>query len=508
MALKEKEIPENEKVNSIIQEPLIPQENSKVSEEVKHEQEIIEKEPLPKDLSTNTEQTEKNEEDSIKSDPPKQEEKIEKELNNTEEKSLEKAVNNKPIKTDTKQDLVKVESTQKPINIEKEPTSIKEVNSAKTITPVKSSHSFGHNVLKISETIFLIIVALIMIAFTIFAITHADNSKISSGITILGIDVSGLSHEEATEKMSNYLQDSLSKNNIILKHNDFEANIGPEQLETKVNVSVLIDSAFETGSGDNIFSNSFKKINLMFNPVDIKPEMSINKEQLETTLNDISTQLPDAIKQSDYYIDGKNLVVTSGKSGVIIDVPTMSKTVISKLNDLSYINTPIEIVTISKEPDAPNIETIYKEIHKDASDARFDSATRVVYPEENGLDFNITLDEATAMLKEQKDEYTIPLKVLYPNITTNMIGMEAFPDLLSSFSTKYPASNRDRTTNLRLAASKVNGTVVLPGETFSYNSVVGERTIAAGYKEAAIYQDGQVVQRIRRWYLPNIIYFI
>lgn len=48
-------------------------------------------------------------------------------------------------------------------------------------------------------------------------------------------------------------------------------------------------------------------------------------------------------------------------------------------------------------------------------------------------------------------------------------------------------------TNLRLAASKINGTVLLPNEEFSYNSVVGERTINAGYKMAATYSNGAVV---------------
>ena len=74
-----------------------------------------------------------------------------------------------------------------------------------------------------------------------------------------------------------------------------------------------------------------------------------------------------------------------------------------------------------------------------------------------------------------------------------MIGTEAFPDLLSSFSTRYSTSAVDRTTNLRLAAEKINGTVLMPGETFSYNQVVGARTIAAGYKEAPIYVQGKVV---------------
>ena len=65
--------------------------------------------------------------------------------------------------------------------------------------------------------------------------------------------------------------------------------------------------------------------------------------------------------------------------------------------------------------------------------------------------------------------------------------------MISTFSTKYNAGNADRTTNLRLAANKINGTVLLPNEEFSYNAVVGERTINAGYKMAATYSNGTVV---------------
>ena len=48
----------------------------------------------------------------------------------------------------------------------------------------------------------------------------------------------------------------------------------------------------------------------------------------------------------------------------------------------------------------------------------------------------------------------------------------------------------------------------MPGETFSYNKVVGKRTIAAGYKEAPIYENGKVTQGLGRWNMSNIINFI
>ena len=103
------------------------------------------------------------------------------------------------------------------------------------------------------------------------------------------------------------------------------------------------------------------------------------------------------------------------------------------------------------------------------------------------------MQEAQDKLSKSDKECSIPLKTVYPRVTTNMIGRKAFPDLLAEFKTNYAASNVNRTTNLKLAAKKINGTVLLPGETFSYNKTVGARTIAAGYKDAAIYQNGEVV---------------
>ncbi len=45
----------------------------------------------------------------------------------------------------------------------------------------------------------------------------------------------------------------------------------------------------------------------------------------------------------------------------------------------------------------------------------------------------------------------------------------------------------NRRTNIRLAAAAVDGTILMPGETFSYNKIVGERTAAKGYKPATVY---------------------
>lgn len=66
---------------------------------------------------------------------------------------------------------------------------------------------------------------------------------------------------------------------------------------------------------------------------------------------------------------------------------------------------------------------------------------------------------------------------------------------ISTYTTKTTA-NSNRNTNVRLAAEKLNGTVLQPGEEFSFNQVVGERTEALGYKSAAAYSNGEVVEEI------------
>ena len=139
--------------------------------------------------------------------------------------------------------------------------------------------------------------------------------------------------------------------------------------------------------------------------------------------------------------------------------------------NLTLKDRALDIATVIEKPSEINIDKIYEEIYKEPVDAYYTQEPYAVFSSENGMDFAISLDEAKAMLEEQKDEYTIPLKILYPNVTTNMIGTEAFPDLLSTIYQIF-YWDRDRTTNLQLAANKINGTVLMPGEIFSYNQVV------------------------------------
>lgn len=416
---------------------------------------------------------------------------IEKELekNNKElEKNLKKEENSKKI--EEKNDEAIQEVT--PIKEEVKPTSDNSEEPIQEFKPVENEKK-KRSALSIFGILIFIIITILVIAFLIFTGYNALNQNIVSGVHIKGIDVSNMSKSDAKYQVENYINSSLPEE-ITLKHGDYQTTISLSQIGVSFDVKNAVNNAYNVGRQGNLFQNNFYVLSTMFGKVNIEPSLNLDEEQLTQNLNEISTQLPDKVVESSYYIDGNNLIITNGKEGNVVDVQATIEAIKSAISNFSTINEPVEIAVTPQTPQAIDIDKIHSEIYKEPKDAYYTQNPFSVYPSENGLDFNVSIDEAKNIISDPNaTEYTIPLKTLYPNVTTNMIGTEAFPDLLSQFSTKYSTRDRDRTTNLQLAANKINGTVLMPGETFSYNKVVGERTIAAGYKEAPIYVSGEVV---------------
>ena len=337
----------------------------------------------------------------------------------------------------------------------------------------------------------IILLIILGILSTIFALLNINNDKIISGISILGIDVSDLTKEEATNKINENLNTRLNSE-LVFSHNEQLYNILPNQLECSYNVSEAVDKAYSYGRDGNIFQNNFDILNTLFKKVNINPSFTYNEDLCNSIIEQMNSNFEDGLKQASYTIDGNNLVITAGKSGNVIVSDNLKDMIVDKLTAIDYNTDSIEVPVEMKEPDSIDIDKIHSEIYKEPVDAYYTKEPFAVYPSSTGLDFNISIDEAKNLLNTASETYTIPLKTLYPNVTTNDIGMEAFPDTLATFSTSYASSNANRSTNIALAASKLNGKVLMPGEEFSFNDTVGKRTASAGFKTATVYSNGQV----------------
>jgi vancomycin resistance protein YoaR len=157
-------------------------------------------------------------------------------------------------------------------------------------------------------------------------------------------------------------------------------------------------------------------------------------------------------------------------------------------------------MTLGSEQAVSELMRIKDRIDRQPQDARVDLKTGNVRPHQDGLwlDVDATLAAMQGALTSGKLRAKAVVVERPPARHTEDLKNLKFPSVLGHFETSYSRSRKasDRTYNLRLAAERLDGTVVMPGETFDFNAVVGPRDEASGYKVATVIEDGELVDGI------------
>lgn len=353
-----------------------------------------------------------------------------------------------------------------------------------------------------AKLFFTMLTLLVVLIFsTIFALKNMNTTNIISGISIKGIDVSNLTIEQATAKVTEAINKELMLEMELTYNEEYKVDFEPSQIEYSYDIYSAVKEAYGVGRNGNIIQNNYEILFTKLHEKDIELQSSYNEEFLNSAIEDVESKLPGMVTQASYYIEGDQLIITRGKPGIALKKDELKKDILEgiknrKASEISA-ESPKQIIQIKVEnvqPDAIDVSKIYDEVYCEPQDAYYIPDPFQIFPEKNGVNFAISIGEAQIKIDvEEKEEYTIPLILTPASKTIDDIGTEAFPYLISEFSTKYDASNTNRSGNLKLAADKINGMVLMPGEEFSFNEVVGKRTIEEGYRNAKIYENGQVV---------------
>lgn len=439
-----------------------------------------------------------------KTDPTSKKIKAKKnDVKHTEKKDVEKSVNKEEIsKKEAKSKPTEVANDSKKIPLDtkkieeffskkdQEKDKPKQVDETMQLKPCKNKTGKKK---KIAIAFIIIIALLISVLSTAFGAAASFSENVIFGISVNNIDVSNLSKQEALSKLNTELGDSFNKD-IVLTRGNYSVTINTSEIQATYDLDESVELAYNIGrSGNNIFANNFEVLKSIILKKNITPAITYNNKLLDEKFNEIDKQIPDRLIDVNYKIEDNNLIISSGFDGYRIKRNELKEKILSGLaNDNLKIEIPVE----KYHTDDVDIDAIYQEVYKEPKDATFQANPYELHKEENGLDFAISLDEARAMVADRQDTYTIPLKVLKPKVTIKLLPQEAFPDELATYSTTYASSNYNRSQNIAIAASTVNGTVLMPGETFSYNETLGQRTVAKGYREAGAYVNGQVSSEV------------
>jgi vancomycin resistance protein YoaR len=146
------------------------------------------------------------------------------------------------------------------------------------------------------------------------------------------------------------------------------------------------------------------------------------------------------------------------------------------------------------------LSALKDDIDRRAVDARMDTDTKMPLAHRDGLTVDVwaTAEALEAAMEAGETEVALAAIVKPARRTSDELDGVAMDAMLASFETRYDASYRseDRSFNLAVAAEKIDGMVVLPGERFDFNEIVGERSEANGFRVATVIAAGELADGI------------
>lgn len=167
--------------------------------------------------------------------------------------------------------------------------------------------------------------------------------------------------------------------------------------------------------------------------------------------------------------------------------------------ELPLLHLPLP-VSLRTEAAVQEIRRMKDRTDQRPHDARLDIIKGSIVPHREGrwLDVDATLLAMEEALRSGEFRAEAVVVTEAPRVRSEKLKGLKFREVLGHFETRYSREKKaeDRTYNLRLAASKLDGTVLMPGETFDFNEIVGPRDEANGYKVATVIADGELVDGI------------
>lgn len=337
---------------------------------------------------------------------------------------------------------------------------------------------------------------IILVAVLVFATVGiafgavAGSDKIYRGVSVAGIDLGGMSQEEASE--------ILSQREFFGDIPSFECDgrvfdVSPDVFSLSCDSEATVKTAYNAGRGGNAFSRVKNAIVLMANGCEIPMEVKYDAEALNIALDAHIGDMRTPTVGSQFRVDGDKLYILNGNKGIDVNFDKLENE-FAKIADGSRENILVSVEPV--EPEPVSVKELRAQFCREKQDADYKIENkRITYTESvDGIDFDD--GEVEKILSENVNnikEYSIPLKIDKAERTVETLNEELFGDCLGTYTSRYNPGEVGRTKNVTLAANKINNVVLQKGDVFSYNEIVGERTVARGFTGAKVYAGGNVV---------------
>lgn len=350
--------------------------------------------------------------------------------------------------------------------------------------------------------VLIIIISLLFAMSSIYSISTLAYNKSYDGISVNNEKVGKMSRSDLQSILTSKFSDKAKNLKVTLKYKNKEKEISFTEIDVKYDIDKAIDDIMSLGRQGNIFHRLMEVSSLKKSGKLIEMAYSYNTDTLKTIIENFNSETIKYVKEVDLVIEDSKVTMHIGHPGESIDTEAIYKAIdesIKSCTDLEF-----DVPTIITPPNSINVDEIYNKITTEPIDAKakFDENNNIsIVPHTNGR--SIDKAELVSIINEIEKKYdtqkVLPVKFIEPKVTTSIFSANLFKDTLGTASTNFntnSVNNANRAVNMRLSVSKINGKILLPGDVFSFNDVVGPRTADRGYKSANSYIGGKIVQDI------------
>ena len=375
-------------------------------------------------------------------------------------------------------------------------SSVQETGGGKRIAPAEKSRSAG----KTAGLVIGIVLGVLVLGYgaACAAAQMVYGHAALPNTTVLGLDVSGMSAQEAEQLWQEKGAAALESTAIDLtRDGQTVGSVTLAELGVTVKPLYISRAAGCDSASDHpltVVESGWELLRSYLRPTDVTPQLDMDGAKLTDTCETLADTLDCTLVDGGYRLEnGQGLYITKPRDGEKLDGGALRTLLEQRLaaRDLS----PAECVYRERQAAGLDVQALHDELEGKTVSAVCDKATGRPTQSHVGVTFDVAAVQSQLDAAAPGAEFLADAEVQFPAVTTEELETAMFRDVLGTSTTKC-AGPWGRHQNIRLAAKAINGNIYNPGEEFWYNAAVGQRTEARGFQPAAAYSGGRTVTSI------------
>ena len=331
------------------------------------------------------------------------------------------------------------------------------------------------SLLSVLTVLLLVVVGGFMVFLFLDKKPEPEPQKLAA-ITVAGVDLSGMTLEEAKQALEQATFDTYSQMDMVILVDDHEYRLTPAKTGATLDIDAVLAAA---AAGEAVDTLDFLNLDL--------DAIEAQLTALDETYNAIAGKTA-----WEYNEETRQITITLGSPQTGLDISEIRQQLFNAYRDNKF---RIRQDCSRQDPEPVDLDALFAQYNIPAVDAVMDMETFEVTPESLGQTFDQDVARSAYTTLGYGQSMTIDIVDVAPTVTAEELSALLYRDVLAEYKTKH-TWDPNRTENLKLACKAINGMILMPGEQFQYNDALGERTAAAGYKPAGAYVNGETVDTI------------